>query len=364
MPEPSPDLLIVGGGVIGLSIACEAAAAGLRVTLVERGEFGREASWAGAGILPPRSWYTDHAAVDWLAELADPQHETLSRTLREEVGVDDQYVRCGSRYDLRGETDAVVEGRQTLDRWCSLGVSIESDGGGRYIVPAEAQVRNPRRLCGLVKLAEKRGCKLYEQQEVVELLRDGDDVVGVRTATSEHTAGVVCLAAGCWTPGVATRSDLTLPGKPMRGQMLLLRVDFSLGHILHVPPWYAAPRRDGLVLVGATLEDVGFDKATTDDARRALADAARRLDSRLADATVEGFWAGLRPAGPDALPQIGWASGAGRLLVATAHYRSGLQLAPPTAELIVDLLLGNPILPEAGAFDPCRFAEPATQTVA
>ncbi|MEO1498436.1 MAG: FAD-dependent oxidoreductase [Planctomycetota bacterium] len=357
----SSDLVVVGGGVIGLSIAWRAAAAGFSVTLLERGRVGREASWAGAGVLPPRSWYVDHPSLDRLARRAERRQADWSDRLREATGVDDEFSNGGARYDLSGDTDDNRRGAATLERWASLGVVVEPLGDQRYAVPAEAQVRNPRRLRALAVAARSAGVRVLEGVEALGLVRDVDRVTGVQTPGERIDAGAVCLAAGCWTPGLANRAESSAPGKPIRGQMLLLRPAEAPDCVLHAPPWYAVPRREGLVLVGATVEDVGFEASTTDAAKTALRDAATRLDRRLATAEIEGFWAGLRPAGVDPLPQIGWAPGVEGLLIASAHHRSGLQFSPPTAELVVSLLRGERLPEDFECFSPQRFAH-ATAT--
>lgn len=346
------DVLVIGGGAIGLSVAYQLALDGLGVTLLERGEPGREASWAGAGILPPASWYVDDPALDALCLAAGPKHAEWSDRLRESTGLDDEYWPCGAEYQATEENADYVE--TTLARWRSLGVVAE---GGR--VPAEAQVRNPRRLRALVAACRAVGVRIEAGAEVTRLEggRDRSRLAAVQTARQRYAADAFCLAAGCWTPALARRATSHAPGRPVRGQMLVLSPGgFRLDRIIHRYPFYAVPRRDGRVLIGATVEDAGFENQTTAEARATLLDAARAIDGRLAGAEIEAHWSGLRPASDDTLPQIGPLPGWENAWVASGHHRSGLQLAPPTAEIISSMIRGVASGLPTEAFDPARFA--------
>lgn len=348
------DIVVIGGGIVGLSVAYELAGDGLAVTLLERGEIGREASWAGAGILPPASWYVDHPALDAFAIEANLAQAALSQQLLDETGIDDEYTRCGAIYHQTPENAAYLS--DTFARWRRLGVEVVAEGS-TYHVPAEAQVRNPRRLRALAAACARRGVQLVTDSPVrgFEFGANGR-INAVRTPAETYACGAMCLCAGAWTPELAQLGSSHAPGKPVTGQMLLLRPDKPLERIIHRYPHYAAPRRDGLVLVGATVEEAGFDKQITESARTELLRAAERIDPALAKATVMRHWAGLRPASGDALPQIGLLPGYSNAWVASGHYRSGLQLAPPTARLISAMIRGVPCDLPAAPFDPSRFA--------
>lgn len=347
------DVLVIGGGVIGLSTAYQLSRDGLRVTLIDRGQPGREASWAGAGILPPASWYVDHPALDQLAIAAAREQAEWSATLREETGLDDEYWPCGATYqDTPENTERLAA---TFQRWRDQGVEAEHNAG-EWVVPGEAQVRNPRRLRALVAGCRHRGVRIVPGAEVIRLVRVGEAIHRVDTAAGEFSADVYCLTAGCWTPGLARLAASSAPGKPVRGQMLLLRPERpALGRIVHRYPHYAVPRRDGRVLIGATVEEAGFAKQTTAEARAELLGAAARIDARLANVEVEAHWSGLRPASADRLPLVGRLPGLGNAWVASGHHRSGLQLAPPTARLISALIRGAPCELPAAPFEPSRF---------
>ncbi|MEQ8847829.1 FAD-dependent oxidoreductase [Botrimarina sp.] len=349
------DAIVIGGGAIGLSVAYELATRGLSVTLLERGEIGREASWAGAGVLPPASWYVDHPALDRLAMTAAPMHAELSQRLRETTGVDDQYAACGAVYQLTESNEAHVLG--VLSRWRELGVAVGSGGADGRRVPQEAQVRNPRRLKALAAGCRMLGVHLAPGAEVTGFRRAGPRVAEVVTAAGPYAADAVVLAAGCWSPALGEQLRVAAPGRPVRGQMLLLAPRGEpIDGIVHRHPFYAVARRDGLVLVGATVEEAGFDKSTTEEGVAALRRAAGQIAPALADARVEAVWAGLRPASADALPQIGPAPGIDNVWIASGHHRSGLQLSPPTAAIIAALVLGESPPAAHAEFAPARFA--------
>ncbi|TWT99724.1 Hydrogen cyanide synthase subunit HcnC precursor [Botrimarina colliarenosi] len=350
------DAVVVGGGVIGLSIAYELACEGLSVTLLERGELGKEASWAGAGILPPASWYTDHPAIDAMARVASLQHASLSKRLCDETGIDDEYDRCGADYVETAANRSYLQA--AFARWQSMGIDVDSVAGESttWRVPSEAQVRNPLRLQALEQACRLRGVRI-ETGAAVEGFqrRPNGPIEAVVTAAGRYRAGAYCLCAGAWTPELAQLAWSRAPGRPVRGQMLLLRpTGTPLRRIVHRYPHYAVPRRDGLVLVGATVEEQGFSKTTTTAARDELLEAARAIHPALGAAMVERQWAGLRPASADALPQIGPLPGVANGWVASGHHRCGLQLSPPTAVLISAMIRRVACDLPTTPFDPAR----------
>ena len=223
LKSQTSECLIVGGGVVGLSIAYRLACDGMSVTLLERGELGREASWAGAGILPPGSWYSDHPLLDAMAEASRELYSVWSKRLLEETGMDNEYWQCGSRYIQTPQNADFLA--HALDRWRKLGISVTAvkapEGEeAAFDVRQEAQVRNPRHLQAVTAACRKRGVQIVTGSPVEKFATEGDRVVCVTTPTGEYSAENYCLAAGCWTPGLVERAGASLVGKPMRGQML------------------------------------------------------------------------------------------------------------------------------------------------
>ena len=372
MMAESNDVVIMGGGVIGLSIAYALARQGIRPTVLDRRELGREASWAGAGLIPP---VPEHPSVNpnpavglrsWSARL----YPDWSAALREETGIDTGYRRTGG-VDVAW-TDLEDQAlRAAAGQWRAEGIAYEhlapSDYArvepalnrelkAVYYLPDRAQVRNPRLLRALIEAASRRGACL-KPWHCVEgyVIHDGRRVGAIRTSAGTMPCGLVIVAAGAWSGSLLEPIGVRVPTPPLKGQIVLLKSDRPLiGRIVEHGKNYLVPRDDGRVLVGATEQDAGFDTRSTFEATRSLLDEAMRLCPVLSQAEVEATWAGLRPGSVDAKPYIGKAPGLENMIVATGHKRAGLQLAPATAEIVADLVLGRPPRLDLGPFRPDR----------
>ena len=376
MKAGSSDVVIVGGGVIGLSIAYALAREGLRPTVLDRRELGREASWAGAGLIPPIAEQIPAnpnptvALRSWSARL----YPDWSAALRDETGIDTGYRRTGG-VDVAW-TDREDESlRAAAGQWRAEGIAYERLAPGDYArvepalnpelrsvyyLPDRAQVRNPRLLRALIEAASGRGAclKPWHSVEGYEV-RDGGRIEAIRTGAGAVPCGTVIMAAGAWSGPLLEGIGVRVPTPPLKGQIVLLKGDRPLiGRIVEHGKNYLVPRDDGRVLVGATEQDAGFDTRSTFEATRGLLDEATRLCPILGRAEVEATWAGLRPGSVDSKPYIGRAPGFENLIIATGHKRAGLQLAPATAELVADLVLGRPTRLDLGPFRPGREAEP------
>ncbi|MEM6328674.1 MAG: glycine oxidase ThiO [Planctomycetota bacterium] len=362
------DVIVVGGGVVGLSVAYELARTGRSVRLLERTATGREASWAGAGILPPGSWFSDHPAVEALAAASRPLHRLWSHRLREQTGIDDELLESGALYAITPDNAATLDAK--FQRWATLGLESRRIGaaaaaelapqlrcGEAYFVPEESHVRNPRRLAALAAACRAAGVALEQDCPATEFDRSGGRVTSVLCGGGAFTADAICIAAGAWAGGLLSAVGLDAPTKPIRGQMLLLRQRGpTLRRVYHEGGHYLTPRRDGRVLVGSTVEDAGFDKSTRLEDLDALLHFAHRVAPSLREASIETSWAGLRPASPDGLPMIGRVPGLENAWVAAGHFRSGLQFAPATAVLLRQLMGGEPSDIDTTPFSPERFA--------
>lgn len=362
------DVLIIGGGVIGLSIAYELAGQGAAVTVADQSAIGQEASWAGAGILPPGN--PDKATMPE-ARLRGASHRLwleMSRQLMDETGIDNGYRRCGGlELHPAGETasqDAEImswrnEGviveplDQTALRECEPAVNPAITAA--YRLPEMGQVRNPRHLKALVAGCTRRGVKLLPGTPVHGFDRSGEKVVTAITSAGVVGAGEFVIASGAWSARLLAEAGCPLPLRPLRGQIVLLAERTSpFRHVLNAGPRYLVPRADGRILAGSTEENVGFDKRTTAGGIGGLIDFAVQLVPSLAGATVERTWAGLRPQSPDGLPYLGRIPGHENLFVAAGHFRAGLQLSPITAKVVSQLIQGKlPSIP-LDAFAPDR----------
>jgi glycine oxidase len=346
-----PDVLIVGGGVIGLTTAYFLARESVSVQVLDKGDFGQEASWAGAGILPPGSSQRPRAPFEQLRAHSAALFPTLSGELRERTGVDNGYLRCG------GLVFADTESASTAEEWRSEGIAFELvDGqrlrhlepavgelGAAYHLPDMAQVRNPRHIRALLAGCQCLGVHLQPGCPVSSLEMQGKRVTAVRTDRGPLTAGQFLLAAGAWSEPLLQATGWQPGIHPVRGQIALINTRVPLfQRILLWGARYLVPRPDGRVLVGSTEEDAGFDKRTTTRAISDLLALACLLVPCLAEAHLERCWAGLRPGSPDGLPFLGAVPGFENLFVAAGHFRAGIQLSPATALVMRELLLSEP----------------------
>jgi glycine oxidase len=326
------DAAIVGGGIIGLASAWRAQQRGLRVCALERGEAGGGATRAAAGVLA--------------ADQNTPAFAALARrsaelwpAFAEELG-DVGYTRCGS-LELAFEEGELGEGWLDGDACRALEPGISADCVGGLLLDDDAQV-DPRRV------AEQLAQRLDD-------LRTHADVVGVKPGGVELADGThiaadrVVLAAGAWT---ARRLVRRLAVRPVKGQTLRMRGRLPATRIIWREHIYVVPRASGETVIGATIEDAGFDDATTDEATEVLLAQAIRVVPAVAELELVEASASLRPGTPDDCPLIGEWEG---FLVASGHYRNGILLAPVTAEAIAALLAGDDAPPEVAAFAPERF---------
>jgi len=352
-----PDCLVIGGGLIGCLSAYELARGGARVAVVERGELGREASWAGAGILSPMFPWRYPDGLSALVNRSLTRYATLVPELRELSGIDPERRLCGLLIPvLEGEVEDDLDEAlpwsarfgwrcERLDREAARAVEpalTEGCAGGVWW-PEVGQIRNPRLAAAARRACAAVGVELLDHREVTGFRRTGERIAAVATDQGELAAGHFVLAAGAWSQTVAGWLDLDLPVTPVKGQILLLRAEpNAVRRIVKHESAYVVPRADGRILVGATMERAGFDKETTLWAMRSLANGAVRLLPVLDGAVVERQWAGLRPGTADGLPFLGPAPGIANLTVAAGHYRNGVVLAAATGEAVAALVTGQP----------------------
>lgn len=348
-----PDVLIIGGGVIGLTTAYFLAREGARVEVLDKSDFGQEASWAGAGILPPSHPRHARTPFDQLRAQSNVLFPGLSAELRERTGIDNGFLRCGG-LEFFGRQDEAAE-----QEWRGDGIVFElvddqqlrrlepalaSGLSQAYHLPELAQLRNPRHVKALLAGCVSYGVHLRPGCAVHGFERQGERIIALRTDLGHIAAGQFLLAAGAWTDALLDQVGWRPGIHPVRGQIALLNTRAPLfRRVLMEGARYLVPRPDGRVLVGSTEEDAGFDKRTTAGAIRELLTLAARLVPALADAHLERCWAGLRPGSPDGLPFLGPVSDFGNLFVAAGHFRAGIQLSPGTALVLKELLLGQPL---------------------
>jgi glycine oxidase len=371
---------VVGGGIVGTAITYALARAGATVTLLERTRVAAGASGVAAGMLAPQ---VEAPFADPFFELAlrgRASHAPLAEQLFEETGLDVEYRQTGILRVARTEAERADLERQW--RWqAARGLAAEwvasaelgerepllAGVAGRLLagalwLPDEAQVRSPRLVQGLAMAAAARGARLIEGCWVTALEQRGGRVVGVRTSTGQIDAEVVVLAAGVWSAELGRSVGLDLPLQPVKGQVLSVR---GLGRMPRQVLWcgeaYLVPRPDGEIVLGATEEEGNFDARPTLAGLHRLTEAALEVVPAVGGYTIEGMWAGLRPAAPDRRPIVGWAPDVEGLMIATAHYRNGVLLGPLTGQVVARAIAAGQGDPEAidpffAPFSPARFA--------
>jgi glycine oxidase len=361
----SPDVLVVGGGVIGCAIARAVARPGRSVLLVDRGAIGGEASSAAAGVLSVASGDADGPSLA-LRRAGLLRFPALAAALREETGIDVELNLDGVIVlALDDEEAAALRARAARRRDQSLGAEWLDEvtlheaepranplACGGALHTGDGRVTCERLVEALAEAARRRGASLVPGAEVRAAERRGERLVRVQVAGTWIAPGTVVLAAGAWAPRVAGIAP-DLPVRPVRGQMLALRPPGgSLRHVLFHADGCLAPRRGGEVLVGGTVEDAGFDKAVTAPGVLALLDDVRRIVPAALDWPITRLWAGLRPHAPGGGPLIGRHPRLDNLIVATGHYRNGILLAPVTAEAVAAAVEGAAMPAEVVPFGP------------
>lgn len=374
------DCLIVGGGVIGLAVACELARRGVRgVALVERQTLGAESSHAAAGMLAPQAEAESADAFFRFACAGRDLYPAFAGQLRDETGIDIELDQTGTLYVAL--TDHDVEEIERRFRWQQsqqLAVERLTAADARLFEPAlsprtrlalrfprDTQVEPRRLVAALAAAAQARGVELIVGAEVSALLVANNQVRGVEVACESIFAGTVIVAGGAWSAQLrATLHEPEVAPRvvPVRGQMLCFDARPPLvRHVIYSPRGYLVPRRDGRLLAGSTTEQAGFHKALTVDGLRSITTHAVEISPKIGQLPVIDSWAGLRPGTADNLPLIGASSTVDGLYYATGHYRNGILLAPLTAQLIADLVTRGETHALLADFAPARFDHAATQ---
>jgi len=373
------DVVIIGGGVIGLTIARALVRRGVRsVTLVERAGFGAEASSAAGGILAPQVEADRNDEFFRLMCASRDLYPGFADALREEGDVDVELDRTGTLYlAFTGQDE--IELKRRL-RWqteqglsvellaardaCTLEPHISERVRCALRFPNDWQVENRMLVEALVKANDRLGVSMLEGCELKSVRIESNQVQGVQTSKGGIATKTVVVAAGAWASLVNSPNG-SLPGifiEPVRGQMLCFKSAPALTrHVLYTARGYVVPRRDERLLAGSTSDHVGFDKRVTVDGIGNIKSAAAEIIPALKHLPLFDSWAGLRPRAEDDFPVLGPASEIGGLFYATGHYRNGILLAPITGELIAEAIvtgvpsiLLTPFLPDRFCQKPKR----------
>lgn len=350
------DVLVIGGGLVGCSVAYECAKRGLSVVVAERGEAGRAASWAAAGILTPIHLADYPQPLVALCTAAQASYEAWTAEIRAESDIDPEFRRTGmlvlalEEVDL-AEVEKLVAWKRGHGQPCeeldaAAAAKVEPLANPKTLralhLPDIAQVRNNRLVRAVAAAATRRKATLLERAEAIDLLTDGGRVVGARTAQGNIYASSTVLAAGAWSRAIAERVGVAVAVEPVRGQMLLTDLPGArLRKMVLCGEQYLVPRADGRVLVGSTTEHRGFDDSVTLAGVRSLTARAMQMVPLLAFAPLRQSWAGLRPGSPDRIPFLGPVAGLPGLLLACGHFRNGILLGPITGRVIAQVIAGE-----------------------
>jgi glycine oxidase len=348
VPTHSFDAFIIGGGIIGISVALELRRTLRNVAVIDRSQPGREASYAAAGML------------NVIDVTEPPQFSSFARLSAQlyPAYIDD--IRSSTSFHIDFQRDAALsiggEARgERLDETEVANLEPVLATGGQPVYRIVEDWVDPRTLMpAAIDCAKHREIHFVTGSEVTEVVMQRDSVQGIKTERTTYAAGLVINCAGAWSErirGAHTRS------RPVKGQMVsLLPAGESIRHVIRAkdPDVYMLPRQGGLVAVGATVEEAGFDKSADPDTARSLHAAAAKVVPSLAQARIHQTWSGLRPASPDDLPVIGPTAVRG-YFIAGGHYRNGILLAPATGHVIAQLVAGDECTLDLAPFSPQRF---------
>ncbi len=352
------DVVIIGGGAIGLSLAWRLRHAGASVLVIEKGEPAREASYAAGGMIAHCDPHTP-PALRAMAQASAALYPEFVRQLQDESGISPDLRDAGAIAFLELEDMPACAAARCLGNDDLTGLEpLLALRGNAYLLP-EASV-DPRALGNaLAKAAKHRGVDFVTGSAALAVLVEEGRAAGVRTERSHYPAAAVVNCAGAWAAEIEPFGP---PTRPVKGQMACVVPQAGehherplLQHVVRTPDVYIIPRSDGRILLGATVEDAGFDKNVNPGAIQRLQRAAANAVPAIAELRLHDAWAGLRPGTPDNLPVLGETRLPG-YFAATGHYRDGILLAPITALVMTQLLTQQTPDFDLQPFSPQRFS--------
>lgn len=367
------DVVIIGGGVIGLAVARALALRGVRdVLLLERGSLGAESSSAAAGMLAPQAEANRAHQFFYLTCQSRDMYPAFASALLDETGIDIELETTGTlylaftqhdvdeieqRYEWQKKAELAIE-QLDADAVRELEPSLCENVLAALKFPLDTQVENRRLISALAASNERLGVRLETGTAVTSLKIERGRVTGIETSRGFIATDRTVIAGGAWS-SLLGASDIALPNlriKPVRGQMLSFEANPQLfGHVIYSPRGYIVPRRDGRLLAGSTTEHAGFEKRVTAAGVHSILSAALEISQRIASLPMTDSWAGLRPRAADTLPVLGPCAEIDGVFYATGHYRNGILLAPITGELIARAIVDRVFPPALDIFSPDRF---------
>ena len=372
--KTSTDVLIAGGGVIGCAIAYYLRKAGVNVVVVDAGEIGAEASSAAAGLLAPLGPLSGPGPFADLLLAGFALYPSLVPELEEASGIRLEYAQTGA---LRVVRDAkhIPNLRKRMKAWQPLGLEmhwltgeearqreplLSPDICAAIYAPEESQIRAPSVVKAFAQAAANKGATFYSSRQVAGVLQRNSRVTGIQTSQGESIAcNHLVIATGAWSARCGEWLNISLPVSPQRGQMLALRQPSSpLQHIIFGEAAYLTPKGDGTIIVGATKDEVGFDKQLTAGGVAWLLNRAIRLAPSLENSAIDRLWTGLRPKTPDQHPVLGPAPGWENVSLAVGHGSVGILLSAITGQSIAELVTRGRVADIVRPFSVVRFGSP------
>lgn len=372
MAVPLSDVIVVGAGIIGCAIARELARRGTRVRIIDARAVGGGATQASAGVLAPYIEAHEHGPLLDLTVRSLAMYDQFIADVRDESALDVEFRRCGT-LEVAVDDTAAARLRAADEQYRRAGVALRwlspsdlralepalpDSVAGALLVPAHGYVAVPQLTEALAWAAMRHGAEIETAHRVTSLRRTGGRVEVTTEDGVTWTAGAVIVAAGSWCGHLGLPDAAAHDVRPVRGQLIRLAWHgHALTHVIWGPDCYVVPWLDGTVLVGATMEEVGFDERTTAAGVRDLLDAACELIPEAWRASFLEARVGLRPATTDGLPILGRSPRIEGVFYATGHFRNGILLAPLTAQLVSDLVLEGNVDPALDVLAPGRLEE-------
>ncbi len=351
MNQNQADVAIIGGGIIGCAIAYELAKHKVDVIIIEKASrVGTEASWAGAGILTSHA--STHEPYPTLCRESLALYPSLAEELKADTNIDIEFIRCGTLSIFFDEAEAaglIGLAERRVDRGFSAEIlsseqakelepAVSNAIAGAVLFPEDGHVRNPKMVNALANGAAKLGAKFLLGNSVTGFVRENGKIIGAVVNGEIIYANSYVIAAGCWTGNLTSLLDFQISIVPAKGQIVLLETMPPLiGRTIDGLGIYIVPRADGKILLGATVEFVGYDKTPSVDGVKQMIDAAVAIVPELSQSTFVQTWVGLRPYYKKG-PCLGFLPGYDNVVIASGHYKNGILLAPVTGKLIAELL--------------------------
>ncbi len=362
----TPDITIIGGGIIGLLTAREFHNAGATVSIFEKSEIGQESSWAGGGILLPIYPWRQDQAITRLVLQSLSLYPDLAEQLITDTQLNPEWNPCGLLITKNPDVAAAID-------WCKNNHIAYHDADDQFFnalntqadnplwLPDIAQARNPRLVKSLKQDLINKGIQLIEHAELTAVSLEHNRITTISTSTGQFSVNQLIMATGAWTgqlfdqffPALSSNRPLIAP---IKGQMLLFEAQpETLSYMVLDGDHYLIPRLDGKILAGSTVEQDGFNKTTSLETRGRLQDFAVNLLPALNNFPLTQHWAGLRPGTKHGIPYIDIHPEISNLCINAGHFRNGLVMGPASAQLMVDLILDRPT---AVAPEPYQLSRP------